>query len=309
MRAPTLAEVLTNQAPPPYTLSAFMAFLSQNHCLETLEFTLDASRYQSYYYSLQQIPPIPGSDEANRLRNSWDRLISAYIKPGAMREVNLAASDRDFLIRIPNTYTPPSPEALDGAVFKITELMRDSVLSPFLQSCEQKQRQERDFLSFSSQLSQGSSSNVTSGGSKIPYTHSQSYPGAVPTTSQWPRSHEQQALSQQTLRTQHCQPSQTFQPSHAGLSQLFGGHARRIVRPSSARPTSVPSADFVTAPDNWSTNTGEDSDMSGSEDPITPPHTPPASGSPSSSAPQWRSKIKNQFSKMNGNRAKTREQH
>src|SRR4051794_20383280 len=46
-RRPTLAEVLANAAPPPWTLSAFTGYLSQNHCLETLEFTLDANRYRS----------------------------------------------------------------------------------------------------------------------------------------------------------------------------------------------------------------------------------------------------------------------
>ncbi|PBP21702.1 hypothetical protein BUE80_DR007604 [Diplocarpon rosae] len=48
-RRPTLQEVLSNTAPPPWTLAAFMQYLSQNHCLETLEFTMDAKRYEKHY--------------------------------------------------------------------------------------------------------------------------------------------------------------------------------------------------------------------------------------------------------------------
>ncbi|BFZ54373.1 hypothetical protein PYCC9005_001408 [Savitreella phatthalungensis] len=138
MSAPSLADILSNVAPPPYTLTAFMAFLSNNHCLENLEFTLDAARYQQFYYSLSQVPPLPGSPDCERLRTSWDRLVRAYIAPGGAREVNLSAEDRDSLLRIPNVYTPPAPENLNRAVYKITELMRDSLLNPFIQYCKQQ---------------------------------------------------------------------------------------------------------------------------------------------------------------------------
>ena len=53
-RRPTLQEVLDNTAPPPWTLSAFTAYLSQNHCLETLEFTMDSQRYKMHYDTLMQ---------------------------------------------------------------------------------------------------------------------------------------------------------------------------------------------------------------------------------------------------------------
>src|SRR6202161_3516522 len=42
-RRPTLQEVLSNTAPPPWTISAFTAYLSQNHCLETLELTIEVA--------------------------------------------------------------------------------------------------------------------------------------------------------------------------------------------------------------------------------------------------------------------------
>lgn len=44
-RRPNLREILANTSPPPWTLAAFMAYLSNNHCLETLEFTMDSGRF------------------------------------------------------------------------------------------------------------------------------------------------------------------------------------------------------------------------------------------------------------------------
>lgn len=296
MRLPTLAEVLTNQAPPPYTLSAFMAFLSQNHCLETLEFTLDASRYQTCYYSQGQIPPLPGSEEANRLRSSWDRLINSYIRPGSSREVNLAAADRDFLLRIPNTYTPPSPEALDGAVYKITELMRDSVLSPFLQACQQKlQEQTMTYGYYGTVDNLQMSSNMDRGINPAPtqQVSFSSHALAIPQARSAFQPHAN-AFEQHSSQPQ------------SGISQLFSGQGRKILRPTSARPTSVPSIEYGHSTESWPSN-ADDSDMSGSEDPITPPHTPPASSSPGTGGAQWKSKIKSQFSKINSHRAKSRD--
>ncbi|KAK2071499.1 hypothetical protein P8C59_005918 [Phyllachora maydis] len=52
---PSLADILANAAPPPWTLSAFTAYLSQNHCLETLEFTMDADRYQTAYNTIFEL--------------------------------------------------------------------------------------------------------------------------------------------------------------------------------------------------------------------------------------------------------------
>lgn len=312
MRMPTLSDVLTNQAPPPYTLSAFMAFLSQNHCLETLEFTLDASRYQSYYYSLDQIPPRPGSEEASRLKNSWDRLINAYIRPGSVREVNLAAAERDSLLRIPNTYTPPSPEALDSAVYKITELMRESVLSPFLQACQQQLANAATY-----QQPFGLNQQIDHQGDPMHFSRAMSVNHANAALSY--HNNQNQMVFGQGSMYAHQQPAvqpsfigqQSFTNNPSGVSQLLHG---RIPRATSARPTSVPSSDLLGVHDPWNsnnnnTNTNDDSDMLGSEDPITPPHTPPTnmSMSPMTGGGQWKSKIKSQFSKMNSSRSKARE--
>lgn len=92
-RKPKLAEILANTAPPPYTLSSFMAFLSQNHCLENLEFTMDASRYRKHYSKMVNRHPgspiSPLSDECAYVLMLWRRLIDAYIRESGPREVSL----------------------------------------------------------------------------------------------------------------------------------------------------------------------------------------------------------------------------
>jgi len=135
---PTLNEVLANTAPPPYTLSAFMAYLSQNHCLETLEFTLEAKRYRETYESLADrlgVSTIPADvPESQHLRMLWQRLLMAYIVPGAPREINLSSEVRDEVLAHRNAITPPAPEMLDSAVKRIHDLMEESIFLPFLNS-------------------------------------------------------------------------------------------------------------------------------------------------------------------------------
>ncbi|OJJ47484.1 hypothetical protein ASPZODRAFT_130978 [Penicilliopsis zonata CBS 506.65] len=138
---PTLDEVLANTAPPPYTLSAFMAYLSQNHCLETLEFTLEANRYRDTYVSfshqLTNHPPppfAPDGPESQHLRMLWQRLLAAYVLPGAPREVNLTSEVRDELLRHTDASCAPPPETLDSAVKRVHELMEESIFLPFLNS-------------------------------------------------------------------------------------------------------------------------------------------------------------------------------
>ncbi|KAF3929849.1 hypothetical protein ABW19_dt0202090 [Dactylella cylindrospora] len=137
-RRPTLAEVLANKASPPYTLSAFMAYLSQNHCLETLEFTMDAKRYRKHYQSMTSSPggsPATPSDESCQyVKMLWQRLMDAYIQPNGPREVNVPGNIRDELLQLPMSYLPPHPDNLDPAVNIIHELMEESILLPFLNS-------------------------------------------------------------------------------------------------------------------------------------------------------------------------------
>jgi hypothetical protein len=91
-RKPNLQEILSNTAPPPYTLTSFMAFLSQNHCLENLEFTMDASRYRKHYSKMVNrhpgSPVSPLSEECGYVLMLWRRLIDAYIRESGPREVS-----------------------------------------------------------------------------------------------------------------------------------------------------------------------------------------------------------------------------
>jgi hypothetical protein len=137
-RAPTFQEVLSNIAPPPWTLNAFMAYLSQNHCLETLEFTIDAERYIKHYQDMIQrdphTPVSPQTPECEYVRVSWQQLLEAYIEPNGPREVNLPREVREHLLSLPCTDTPPDAAELEPAVKQIYKLMEESVLVPFLNS-------------------------------------------------------------------------------------------------------------------------------------------------------------------------------
>ncbi|KAK2625041.1 hypothetical protein QTJ16_005410 [Diplocarpon rosae] len=137
-RRPTLQEVLSNTAPPPWTLAAFMQYLSQNHCLETLEFTMDAKRYEKHYRDMvdgdSHTPISPQSTECEYVRMLWQKLLDAYIAPNGPREVNLPSNVRDRLLSQPSELAPPDPAELDTSVRIIYELMEESVLVPFLNS-------------------------------------------------------------------------------------------------------------------------------------------------------------------------------
>ncbi|KAJ6781900.1 hypothetical protein PWT90_11062 [Aphanocladium album] len=130
---PTLTEILLDVSPPPYTLTAFMAYLSQNHCMETLEFTLDAQRYANFYQELASEAE-SAADANARLSALWQKLMQVYIVPCAPREVNIPSRVRDRLLMTHYNPVPPHPSVLDEAGRIIYELMNDSLLVPFLES-------------------------------------------------------------------------------------------------------------------------------------------------------------------------------
>jgi hypothetical protein len=137
-RRPNLREILANTSPPPWTLAAFMAYLSNNHCLETLEFTMDAGRYKKHYakmLSKAEDGEEPPAKDREYVQLLWTRLIDAYIQPNGSREVNLPSEVRDPILNLEIGDLPPTPEKLDPAVAKIYELMEESVLVPFINSC------------------------------------------------------------------------------------------------------------------------------------------------------------------------------
>lgn len=136
-RRPNLAELLANSAPPPWTLSAFMAYLSANHCLETLEFVMDSHRYRRHFEKVLVRSGgmfVPGSEDTLFMRNLWHKLMHAYILPNGSREVNLPSEVRHELISQDESVLPPEPDCLNMAVDKVLELMEESLLLPFLNS-------------------------------------------------------------------------------------------------------------------------------------------------------------------------------
>jgi hypothetical protein len=138
---PTLEDVLNNRAPPPYTLAAYTAFLSQQHCLETLEFTTEAKRYADKYdeacASLAGMPMTVDTAEGWELIQDWTRVLDIYVKPGAPREINLSAEERDGIVEVPYELKPPRPETLDPAVKRMYDLMSESIFIPFCNSLKQ----------------------------------------------------------------------------------------------------------------------------------------------------------------------------
>ncbi|KIV88417.1 hypothetical protein PV10_08103 [Exophiala mesophila] len=135
---PTLEDVLNNNAPSPYTLAAYTAFLSQQHCLETLEFTTEAKKYTEKYdlasAQLAGMPLTVDTDEGFDLIQDWNRMLDIYVKPGAPREINLPAEERDELVECPYELRPPQPEVLEPAVRRMYDLMSDSIFIPFCNS-------------------------------------------------------------------------------------------------------------------------------------------------------------------------------
>lgn len=160
---PTLHEILTDEAPSPWTRSAFMAYLSQIHCLENLEFTMDAARYEKHYHAVMSRasskPKTDSPSEENEsVQKLWLRLLNAYIRPNGPREVNLPSDVRDKLLSLPfSPSSPPDPSELVKAVKITYELMDQSVLVPFLNSMTPSRSNGNSNYPWSSQVSIASS--------------------------------------------------------------------------------------------------------------------------------------------------------
>ncbi|KAI5293738.1 hypothetical protein KEM52_005277 [Ascosphaera acerosa] len=135
---PTLEQVLSDQAPPPYTRGAFTAYLSQNHCLESLEFYIDANKYEHDYNIVAKQLGTTVLDrrcpQTEHLCQLWQRLLTIYMYPGAAREINVAGDVRDDLLKYAHASIPPHPRTLSSAVNRIYELMEESIFIPFINS-------------------------------------------------------------------------------------------------------------------------------------------------------------------------------
>jgi len=261
-RKPNLAEILNNTAPPPYTLTSFMAFLSQNHCLENLEFTMDASRYRKHYSKMVNRHPgspiSPLSDECAYVLMLWRRLIDAYIRESGPREVNLPAEVRDQLLSLSDSYVPPHPSSLDSAVAKINELMEESVLVSFLNSV-------------SPQSAHPTVSHESYAGSNISRSSTRSYEerSMLSRSSQPPLPAHQRASAPSSLTSGFMQ-SRPFSHSRFHSQPTSSG------QPSATRVTSG----YASGSDALTDDSGSASSPSGMSDPLTPPGTPPMSEYP-----------------------------
>lgn len=135
---PTLDDVLNGRAPAPYTLTAYTAFLSAQHCLETLDFVTEAKNYAAKYDELAAqyhgMPMTTETADGFELQQDWIRIMDVFVKPGAPREINLPAEERDDMVDEPIEPKPPKPEALEPAVRRMRDLMSDSIFIPFCNS-------------------------------------------------------------------------------------------------------------------------------------------------------------------------------
>ncbi|KAH7190856.1 RGS domain-containing protein [Fusarium oxysporum] len=118
-------------------LNDFTAYLSKNHCLETLQFIQDALRYRAYYAEIVEDKEIPWPylrRHYDYLQELWEDLLGTYILPSGHREVNLPSEVRTRLLGLRSSALSPHPSELDEAVKIILELMEDSILPGFLKS-------------------------------------------------------------------------------------------------------------------------------------------------------------------------------
>ncbi|KAF5869259.1 putative regulator of g protein signaling domain protein [Botrytis fragariae] len=240
-RRPTLQEVLSDAAPPPWTLSAFMAYLSQNHC---------HTRQRSI------LTTIPTDQDSEYVRMLWRKLLDAYIAPNGPREVNLPSDVRDRLMHLPNIYEAPDPRELDQAVKIIYELMDESVLVPFLNSIAPPSRAS-EHSPWASNESFVDAAAMAESLDERSMSHSRlrTRKGSPP-------------LSGDKISHSHSLPSQR-PPQHPHLTAALG-------RVTSARLSTFMSGSSGTSSIESESLT-DDTDSPSPMEPITPPTTPPTS--------------------------------
>lgn len=264
-----------------------MAYLSNNHCLETLEFTMDAGRYKKHYAKMMSRAVdggLPPSKDREYVQALWQRLVEAYIQANGSREVNLPSDVRDPILNLKPATLPPAPETLDPAVAKIYELMEESVLVPFLNSV----------------YPQSAHPTVSS----CPYDMSDDG------SSTFSRTYDDRSVySRRTRQTRSLHSSRTSPPPQSPVEP----HAYTYSQPSQFRKSAplplpasphrsrfsaklTPSTSSPAAPDKGATatsaSTGSDAALSGSagmtddsgstssptnDSPMTPPASPPVS--------------------------------
>ncbi|KAM5358926.1 hypothetical protein ACJZ2D_014876 [Fusarium nematophilum] len=134
---PSLDDVISDLFPDPWSLHDVTAYLSKSHCLETIQFLQDASRYRACYAEIVDSPRIPQESLSRHygfLHDQWEDLINTYIVPDGDRELNLPSQVRARLETPRSSEIPPHPSELDDAVKIVRDLLEGSILSGFLNS-------------------------------------------------------------------------------------------------------------------------------------------------------------------------------
>lgn len=259
---PTLDDVLNNRAPQPYTLSAFMAYLSQQHCLETLAFTLDAKKYREKYDTasahLMGMSLNYESDEGDELQQEWTRILNIYIRPGAPNEINLPSEERNDLLHWPYSVKPPPPEALEPSVKRMHDLMSDSIFIPFCNSL--RPASYAAFSDFGGRESQLDPSRST-------VDERRNVQQRAP-----PRRRHSPPATSNTFDL----PSRASQPSHRHTqSSTLSSALNRAT--SNRLPTNASNSPSASGPEYALTDDSGSVDSPGPAEPRTPPTTPPTS--------------------------------
>ena len=267
---PTLDDILNERSQPPYTLSAFTAYLSQQHCLETLEFTMEAKQYQEKYAKaaahLTGMPMSYDHVDAYELQRSWVRILDLFIKPGSPREINLSAEVRDDLLDQAYLEKPPLPEALGPAVRRMYDLMSDSIFMPFLNSFNPAPRAmaftapESDFEERREGRSMLSTSLLEDRGNLLNRQPSRR------------RRSPQSSPSFDFPAPKSLHPARSHRHTHSSSTTSYMG-------PSSGSrvSTRVSNSSTASGQDGGLTDDSGSADSPGAGDPMTPPTTPPGS--------------------------------
>jgi hypothetical protein len=261
---------------PPYTLAAFTAYLSQNHCLETLEFVTDVDRYTERYKNLAagiDAKVEADFEELSLLHSLWQRMMETYIKPNGQREVNLPSDVRDHLLSAKaENGMPPGPEKLTEARQRIFDLMDESVLMTFITEVTPK----------APSINEGIFSDSDDAAS---------VKGVTRSTSQRTRRRKQSPANMEVK-------SYPFGSAGSRISYHSGHNRDRLI--ASHTNTSSGSSEMVLA---------EDAGNLASPEPMTPPTTPPSSdlGSPRSRSENTWNRIMGRLGprKKSGNRMNT----
>ncbi|KAK7208419.1 hypothetical protein BZA70DRAFT_50307 [Myxozyma melibiosi] len=201
-RLPSLDEVLADESAPPFSLTEFMAYLAQNHCLETLEFTMDVQRYREVYENAVTMSRLNDSHPHNNVLGSslndkitsghrefdhlmllWHRIVDSYVQRESPRELNLPADVRDELLDMHETIgAPPRPEMLDEAVSAAKDLMNESVFMRFLNDTQNSlslMHSEEGSIPTSVGSNSSSSSGNQHGPWRFPSLHRQTGSGSM----------------------------------------------------------------------------------------------------------------------------------